>query len=111
MIHDKNESLLLIADKTGDVYKLALDDLETNEVKLLMGHLSMLTDLKLTDDEKFLITSDRDEKVRVSYWPNSYNVHSYLLLHKEFVSQVELIDDRKLLSCSGVSIQFQNALD
>ena len=80
-----------------------MEDFEKNEVKLLMGHLSMLTDLKLANDERLLITSDRDEKIRISYWPNSYNIHSYLLSHKEFVTQIELIDDNNLISCSGDS--------
>jgi WD40 repeat protein len=78
-----------------------LDDYENNEIKLLMGHLSMLTDLRLTEDERFLITSDRDEKIRISHWMNSYNIKSFLLGHKEFVTQVELVDGKRLLSCSG----------
>jgi len=61
----------------------------------------MITDLKLTSDEKFLITSDRDEKIRISHWMNSYNIKSYLLGHTEFVSQVELVGEKRLLSCSG----------
>jgi hypothetical protein len=53
----------LIGDKTGDVYQMKLDDnfLE-NEIKLLMGSLSMLNDIRLDSNEKHIITSDRDEK-------------------------------------------------
>lgn len=103
IIYTNDESTLLIADKTGDVYTMDMNNIETSEVKLLMGHLSMITDLKLTKDEKHLITSDRDEKIRISCFPNSYNINSYLLGHKEFVSQIEFIDETRLVSSSGDS--------
>lgn len=85
LIHSNDEQSVLIGDKTGDVYvmKLDLDNLDQCEVKLLMGSLSMLTDMRFYSNEKFLITSDRDEKIRVSCYPNSYNIDSYLLGHKE----------------------------
>ena len=89
IIYTNDESTLIIADKTGDVYTLNMKDIETSEVTSLMGHLSMITDLKLTKDEKHLITSDRDEKIRISCFPNCYNIDSYLLGHKEFVSKIE----------------------
>lgn len=103
LAHTREEDYLLIGDKTGDVYMLKLDlnNLEQTEVKLLMGSLSMLTDMKFNLNEKFLITSDRDEKIRISCFPNSYNINSYLLGHKEFVSQIELINGNRLLSSSG----------
>jgi tRNA (guanine-N(7)-)-methyltransferase subunit TRM82 len=104
MIYTRSESELLITDKTGDVYSVCMDAYETAEVVLLMGHLSMLTDIKFTSDEKCLITSDRDEKIRISFYPNAYNVQSYLLGHKEFVTQIHLIDDRNLVSVSGVGL-------
>lgn len=107
MIYKKDESELLISDKTGDAYTLDMNDLENSQVKLLMGHLSVITDLKLTKNEKYLLTADRDEKVRISSFKNSYNIKSFLLGHKEFVSQIELIDeDRKIVSASGDSKVF-----
>ena len=48
-----------------------------------MGSLSMLTDIRLDSNEKHIITSDRDEKIRISCFPNSFNINSYLLGHKE----------------------------
>ncbi len=56
----------------------------------------------MSSDEKYLFTSDRDEKIRISHYPNTYNIHSYLLAHKEFVSQIEFMDENYLLSASGV---------
>ena len=47
MIYTKDESTILLADKTGDLYTLDIksENLEKATFKLLMGHLSMLTDL------------------------------------------------------------------
>jgi tRNA (guanine-N(7)-)-methyltransferase subunit TRM82 len=107
MIYTKSESELLITDKTGNVYSVCMDAYETAEVVaslVLMRHLSMLTDIKFTSDEKCLITSDRDEKIRISFYQNANNVQSYLLGHKEFVTQIHLIDDRNLVSVSGVCL-------
>ena len=50
MIYKKDESELLISDKTGDAYTLDMNDLENSQVKLLMGHLSVITDLKVLTD-------------------------------------------------------------
>jgi hypothetical protein len=47
MITNKSESAIILGDKTGDVYSLNLESLETNEFNLIMGHLSMLTDIVL----------------------------------------------------------------
>lgn len=68
-----------------------------------LGHLSMLLDILVTSDEKYIITADRDEKIRVSKFPNSYNIASYCLAHKKFVNNIaEVPHDREILvSCGG----------
>jgi hypothetical protein len=50
MISTQNESCIILGDKTGDVYSLNIEqsNIETSEFKLIMGHLSMLTDLVVT---------------------------------------------------------------
>lgn len=90
---------IVLADKTGDVilYKLSKD---ADNGELLLGHLSMLTDIKITDCGKYIITCDRDEKIRVSCYPNAYNIISYCLGHTEFVTSIEICDDL-LISASG----------
>jgi hypothetical protein len=46
LVIDKNESKILIADKTGDVYSLDFcGQSKPAEPKLLMGHVSMMTDM------------------------------------------------------------------
>lgn len=92
---------IVVADKTGDVY-LFSNKQSDNEV-LLLGHLSMLLDILITQDEKYIITTDRDEKIRVSLFPNSYNIVSYCLGHTKFVTNIlELPHDKSILvSCGG----------
>lgn len=69
----------------------------------LLGHLSMLLDLKLTPDRRHVLTCDRDEKIRVSNFPNAYNIHGYCLGHTEFVSSLALVPgcNNRVLSSSG----------
>ncbi|KAF2882581.1 hypothetical protein ILUMI_23598 [Ignelater luminosus] len=89
---------VLIADKTGDVYLYKFKD--KSEPTLLLGHLSMLLDITMSACGKYVITCDRDEKIRVSCYPNAYNIVSYCLGHKEFVSHVVISND-VLISASG----------
>lgn len=92
---------ILVADKSGDVliYNIKTED---NGTKLL-GHLSLLLDILQTPDNKFIITSDRDEKIKVSSYPNTYNIQSYCLGHKEFVKNIEILphNEKYLSSASG----------
>lgn len=95
------EDDLVVADKTGDVYvyKASCMNAEATPA-LLLGHLSMILDITLGDCGKYVITSDRDEKIRVSRYPNGYNIVSYCLGHTEFVSNVAVVG-RILISASG----------
>lgn len=91
------ENDILIADRTGDV---SLYKLNSEDSKVLLGHLSILLDVKLSECGKYIITCDRDEKIRVSHYPNAYNIQSYCLGHKEFVVNIHL-DGKLLISASG----------
>ncbi|KAJ9588336.1 hypothetical protein L9F63_018262 [Diploptera punctata] len=82
-----SEKAVILADKSGDAYEFSVTSLDL-EGKLLLGHLSMLLDVLVTPDERFVITCDRDEKIRVSCYPNAYNIQSYCLGHKEFVTSI-----------------------
>ena len=74
-----------------------------SEGQCILGHLSMLLDVKLSPCGKFIITSDRDEKIRVSHYPNAYNIHNYCLGHTDFVSSLEMLNNQFLISGSGDS--------
>lgn len=51
--------------------------------ELILGHASLLTNCLLTPDEKFIITADRDEHIRVSWYPDGYVIESFCLGHKK----------------------------
>ncbi|KAM8820411.1 tRNA (guanine-N(7)-)-methyltransferase non-catalytic subunit WDR4 [Eudromia elegans] len=98
------ENKILVADKSGDVYSYSITEPQA-EGKLELGHLSLLTDVALSPDDQYILTSDRDEKIRVSLARAPHNIVSYCLGHKEFVSKIFVIPNYPdlLLSASGDS--------
>ena len=79
----------------------------TKTRRLLLGHTaSMLTGLNVIpsawDDKKpsqqqqqqFIISADRDEKVRVSFFPRTHIIHGYLLGHSSFISTLDAVATR-----------------
>ncbi|KAH8555340.1 WD40-repeat-containing domain protein [Umbelopsis sp. PMI_123] len=93
-------SQIVEADKFGDVYVFPTEISETSDAekqeemkknKPIVGHVSMLTDMTLSNDEKYVITADRDEHVRVSRFPNGYNIESYCMGHTDVVTNIQLI--------------------
>ncbi|KAF4555760.1 tRNA (guanine-N(7)-)-methyltransferase non-catalytic subunit trm82-like protein [Elsinoe fawcettii] len=78
------------------------------EHKLLLGHVSMLTDMQLTTLEvngkrrRYIVTCDRDEHIRVSRGiPQAHVTESYCLGHTEFVHRVRQIPDTNILVSAG----------
>ncbi|CAE6426329.1 unnamed protein product [Rhizoctonia solani] len=57
---------------------------------LILGHASIVTDFVLTYGEKQVVSADRDEHVRVSWYPEGWDVDRYCLGHKKFVSALEI---------------------
>ena len=94
---------LLVADKSGDVLMFDLSSTRDTPTCLL-GHLSMLLDIIMSPCGKYVITCDRDEKIRVSRFPNAYNIHSFCLGHTDFVTSLAILNhtgEHVLLSGSG----------
>uniref|UniRef100_A0A914UZ45 Uncharacterized protein n=1 Tax=Plectus sambesii TaxID=2011161 RepID=A0A914UZ45_9BILA len=97
-----HEKRLVVADRAGNVIHFPLkadveprsdaEDDEGTAIKhggaMILGHLSMVLDVKLTADERFLLTTDRDEKVRVSNYPQAFVIHSFCLGHTQFVRSI-----------------------
>ncbi|KAI9193091.1 WD40-repeat-containing domain protein [Polychytrium aggregatum] len=85
----KDGSYVLGGDKAGDVYSFHTH--ETSEKRsLLLGHVSIILDLALSPCGKYIITADRDEKIRVTHYPHSYDIQSFCLGHNEFVSTIAI---------------------
>ena len=95
---------IVVADKSGDAYLYSTSKPEESGV-LLLGHLSMLLDVLVTSGKNndYIITADRDEKIRVSNYPNTYNIQSYCLGHENFVTALAilLVDKGYLVSAGG----------
>ncbi|KAA0715968.1 tRNA (guanine-N(7)-)-methyltransferase non-catalytic subunit wdr4 [Triplophysa tibetana] len=85
VIFTQTEDEVYVADKSGDVYSFSV--LEPQKPgKLHLGHVSMLLAVALSPDDKYIITADRDEKIRVSFRLQPYNIQAFCLGHREFVS-------------------------
>jgi tRNA (guanine-N(7)-)-methyltransferase subunit TRM82 len=94
VLFDKDATSILIADKSGDVFQFIIES-EEKEGKCILGHLSMLLDIKLSKCGKSIITCDRDEKIRVSHFPNAYNIHNFCVGHSDFVTCLDMFNDGK----------------
>ncbi|CAH0725174.1 unnamed protein product, partial [Brenthis ino] len=96
-----NNNQIFVADKTGDV--LIYDIFKEDKGTKLLGHLSLLLNVLQTNDGQYIITCDRDEKIKVSCYPNTYTIQTYCMGHKEFVNNIELVPHTTgiLISTSG----------
>ncbi|XP_055523892.1 tRNA (guanine-N(7)-)-methyltransferase non-catalytic subunit wuho isoform X2 [Wyeomyia smithii] len=97
-----NGKFLIICDKGGDCYVYDCVDYG-KPGRWVLGHMSQILDV-LIDDEEKIITSDRDEKIRVTKYPVSHEIESFCLGHTEFVSQLVFLktpSGQHLLSLSG----------
>ncbi|XP_047421325.1 tRNA (guanine-N(7)-)-methyltransferase non-catalytic subunit WDR4 isoform X1 [Sciurus carolinensis] len=97
-----SEERVLVADKSGDVYSFSV--LEPHgSGRLELGHLSMLLDVAVSPDDRFVLTADRDEKIRVSWAAAPHSIEAFCLGHTEFVSRILVVPSHPelLLSSSG----------
>ncbi|KAL9093930.1 MAG: hypothetical protein Q9165_003853 [Trypethelium subeluteriae] len=77
--------------------------------ELLLGHVSMLTDLAVIlveDDDgnlrEYIITADRDEHIRISRGhPQAHIIEGYCLGHKQFISKLCFPNPNLLVSAGG----------
>ncbi|KAF8605981.1 hypothetical protein BDV93DRAFT_604984 [Ceratobasidium sp. AG-I] len=56
----------------------------------VLGHASIITAFILTPDEGLIVSADRDEHVRVSWYPDGWDVERYCMGHKKFISALEI---------------------
>lgn len=79
--------------------------------RLLLGHTaSMLTGVRVvsTNDNSGrvkcrILTSDRDEKVRVSSFPDAFRIEGYLLGHEAFISALDVASAGHVTRCATCS--------
>ncbi|XP_048659688.1 tRNA (guanine-N(7)-)-methyltransferase non-catalytic subunit WDR4 isoform X1 [Marmota marmota marmota] len=97
-----SEERVLVADKSGDVYSFSVLEPHGGG-RLELGHLSMLLDVAVSPDDRFVLTADRDEKIRVSWAAAPHSIEAFCLGHTEFVSRILVVPSHPelLLSSSG----------
>lgn len=78
------------------------------EHQLLLGHVSMLTDMQLATakvngkSRHHIITSDRDEHIRISRGPpQAHIIERFCLGHKDFISYLQIVPKSNLLVSGG----------
>lgn len=78
------------------------------EYQLLLGHVSMLTDVQFAIEEVdgktrgYIITADRDEHIRISRGPpQAHIIEGFCLGHKDFISKICLLPGTELLVSGG----------
>jgi WD40 repeat protein len=90
---------LFLIEKTGDLYQV----LPSGQCKFLLGHLFTLSDIQFItrgNDEKilYIITVDRDEKIRVTNWPDTYEIERFCFGHKQLVRRLITVDESRFIS-------------
>eukprot|EP00977_Amphora_coffeiformis_P029789 scaffold42784_cov214-Amphora_coffeaeformis.AAC.16 len=115
-------TVLVTGDLAGDAFaysltqasteitaKEAADEGRLQHRRLLVGHTaSMLTSVAFcsphqsAETNKFILTADRDEKIRVTHFPSTFEVHGFLFGHTAFVSCMT-VAGQECFSCGGDS--------
>ncbi|XP_006366671.1 tRNA (guanine-N(7)-)-methyltransferase non-catalytic subunit wdr4 isoform X1 [Solanum tuberosum] len=91
------------ADKFGVIYAVEIEGSHENQslpnkkaVPILAHYCSIITSLEFSPDGQYIISADRDFKIRVSVFPEkpsdgAHEIQSFCLGHSEFVSCLAFI--------------------
>lgn len=94
----KDELYVCFADKFGVVWVVEIAGIAENQalsnskaVAVFAHYCSIITSLEFSPDGRFIVSADRDFKIRVSVFPNNplngvHEIQSFCLGHSEFVS-------------------------
>jgi len=94
---------LFLIEKTGDLFKISPD----GQSIFLLGHLFTFSDVQfvlhneLEDKEngiKFIISADRDEKIRITNYPDTFDIERYCFGHKHLLSRIIVVDEWNFIS-------------
>ncbi|KHJ80577.1 hypothetical protein OESDEN_19745 [Oesophagostomum dentatum] len=112
---DQDNSHIIVGDRAGNVCRYTVDASENSgyvdmngedspyEGEPLSSAITMVLDVAVSEDGRFLLAADRDEKIRVSRYPQAYVVQSFCLGHSAYVSSVAVYKNR-VFSSGGDSI-------
>lgn len=105
-VHSQRNRAALEAQMKQKTFTARKDPIQF-EHKLILGHVSMLTDMKYVVDPAhakrgYILTADRDEHVRVSRGPpQAHIIEGFCLGHKEFISKICPVPNTELLVTGG----------
>ncbi|CAI4230589.1 unnamed protein product [Auanema sp. JU1783] len=115
MVFDRANEYVIIGDRAGHVcrYKIT-EPINVNhkditgevcghEGEPLTGVISMVLDVGVSTDGKYVLFADRDEKIRISRYPQAFVTEAYCLGHTEYVRSFTVADDA-LYSSGGDSM-------
>ena len=79
--------VLIAGDLAGDAFAYSLTE---KRRRLLLGHTaSMLTGVAVVRNH--ILTADRDEKIRISSFPDSFVIEGFLLGHTAYVTSMDAV--------------------
>lgn len=108
-VFDPSEGAFYVGDKFGDLFKFIIAPDMGLEQQLVLGHISILTDVQIWSDpssmmQSLLITCDRDEKIRASRLDRPYCIEGWMLEHTAYVSGMCLVKAGKEESATSMLV-------
>eukprot|EP01065_Artemidia_motanka_P032166 TRINITY_DN39204_c0_g1_i1.p1 TRINITY_DN39204_c0_g1~~TRINITY_DN39204_c0_g1_i1.p1 ORF type:complete len:424 (+),score=152.33 TRINITY_DN39204_c0_g1_i1:84-1274(+) len=96
------DGAVIAGDKAGDVWRFEYSpDSGFRESVFLLGHTaSTITGLEFCGDSR-LISSDKDEHIRVSRFPHCHVIDNYCLGHTGFIASIAITRSGAVASGSG----------
>lgn len=90
---------LFLIEKTGDLYRVLID----GSSQFLLGHLFSLTDVTIItsqdyQDIRYIISADRDEKIRITNYPKTHKIERYGFGHEHFIRRLIAVDETSFIS-------------
>lgn len=90
---------LFLWEKTGDLFKIS----PSGQSEFLLGHLFTFSDVqfvvnKQSNQIRYIISADRDEKIRISNYPETYDIERFCFGHKSLLRRIVVIDDERFVS-------------
>lgn len=90
-VHFDQNDCVVFSDKFGEFFRVKKE--ESNSFEMLFGHLAAVTASLFSPHRGILISADRDEKIRITDYPNTSNIQSFLLGHRKYVSCLSWFDE------------------
>ncbi|GMT20535.1 hypothetical protein PFISCL1PPCAC_11832 [Pristionchus fissidentatus] len=118
LVFDRADAAIIVADRAGVVRKYSvdaaakenkehIDEDDTDETDFegdfVCSAISMMLDVQFSDDGRYLLVTDRDEKLRIHRYPQTFVLHSLCMAHKDYVNTVctTAVGEKKLAFTAG----------